>query len=247
MKIKRLLKTELFVLFYFVFFSKIILSQVNFQVVANHQYAQFDGVWYTTVDGKKGDLVDMKHLVVRLKTRNSIDTFNFFQLGLPQLMDVRGRFSNGYYELEVPNVIDPFQVALKLNQTEMFDEVMFNIIMEVDAIPNDPNYSSMWNLPKVQMSNAWDISTGTPNIVVAVIDVGSDYNHEDLLANRWPGVGYDFYNHDSDPYPSDSARHGTVVAGIIGAVTNNSLGVSGVAGGWGGIERSIFLSTRNYQ
>lgn len=64
--------------------------------------------------------------------------------------------------------------------------------------------------------------------------MGGDYNHEDLAGNKWTGTGYDFYDLDSNPYPSDGAGHGTAVAGIVGAVTNNGLGVAGVAGGWGG-------------
>jgi subtilisin family serine protease len=106
--------------------------------------------------------------------------------------------------------------------------------VEVDRFPNDPYYTDQWNLGKISISNAWDIETGSSNIIVAVIDVGADYNHEDLIANRWSSIGYDFLDNDPDPYPSDGAAYGTAVAGIIGAMTNNGLGVAGIAGGWGG-------------
>jgi len=235
MTTKRLFSPLVMAVFFVTVIIEMSFSQVNLQTVGRYEYAQFDGVWYTVVQGKQGDLVDTKHLLVRLKDKTDISTFDFSKAGLPRFRDVRGRFAEGFYELEIPKGADPFEVARRLQNTGRFEEVLFNVFMKVDGIPNDPQYTNQWNLGKVSMAGAWDITTGSSNIIVAVIDVGADYNHEDLQANRWSGIGYDFYDNDSNPYPSDSARHGTAVAGILGAVTNNSLGVAGVAGGWGGV------------
>ncbi len=113
--------------------------------------------------------------------------------------------------------------------------------------PNDPKYILQWHLKSINTDKAWDYVTGNPEIIVAVIDTGVDYNHPDLKRNIWVNkdevpsngidddgngyvddyYGYDFVNNDGDPI--DDNGHGTVVAGIIAAEINNSLGVAGIA------------------
>ena len=114
--------------------------------------------------------------------------------------------------------------------------------------PNDSLYSQQWHLqalPGIQAEQAWASTTGSADLVVAVIDSGVDYNHPDLVANIWnnpleqengqddSGNGYiddvrgiDTANNTSDPMDVDG--HGTLVAGIIAAAGNNGQGVAGV-------------------
>ena len=126
------------------------------------------------------------------------------------------------------------------------------------AIPNDPLFSRQWNLQNsgqtagrsdadLDAPEGWQIARGTGQTIVAVIDSGIDSTHPDLAANLWrnpreiPGngvdddgngfvddiVGANFVNNTGDPL--DRLGHGTHVAGIIGAVGNNGVGISGVA------------------
>jgi len=111
-------------------------------------------------------------------------------------------------------------------------------------LPNDPAFNLQWNLHQasdadIDAPEGWyEIYNkfgriGDPNIVIAIVDTGVDYNHPDLSASMWTDSnshhGYDFVN--GDDYPMDDAGHGTHVAGIAAAVTNNSTGVAGVS--WG--------------
>lgn len=73
---------------------------------------------------------------------------------LPKMKDVRGRFADGFYELEIPPNFDPFQVARALEKTGEFDELMFNVFVRVDATPNDTQYPNQWNMPRILMPYA---------------------------------------------------------------------------------------------
>ncbi|MDW8305294.1 MAG: S8 family serine peptidase [Acidobacteriota bacterium] len=121
-----------------------------------------------------------------------------------------------------------------------------NFYYRLQAIPNDPSFTSLWGLTRISAPSAWDLTTGSSSVVVAVIDTGIRYTHEDLSSNMWrntaeipnngiddDGNGFidDYYGYDfryNDPDPMDENGHGTHVAGTIGAVGNNSLGVVGV-------------------
>ena len=100
------------------------------------------------------------------------------------------------------------------------------ILHAFEVVPNDIYYTSQWGLSKIHASQAWEIVTGSPTVIIAVIDTGVDYNHEDLKTNIITSNDYDFVN--NDPYAMDDNGHGTHVAGIIAAVSNNGIGITGL-------------------
>ncbi len=99
----------------------------------------------------------------------------------------------------------------------------------------DPMNHEAWGLQAVDAPGAWEISMGSRQVVVADIDTGVDYTHEDLMNNMWINPnptqndrhGYDFAN--NDPFPYDDHGHGTHTSGTIGATGGNGVGISGVA------------------
>ena len=113
-----------------------------------------------------------------------------------------------------------------------------NYVVTADTAPNDPSFSSLYGMTKIAAPQAWDLTTGSNGIVVGVVDEGIQLDHTDLQANIWtnpspgsiPGIsgdihGYDFINNSGTIPAEDHASH---VAGTIGAVGNNGIGVVGV-------------------
>lgn len=129
--------------------------------------------------------------------------------------------------------------------------VVENIKLYALNTTNDPKGAEQWALDKINATEAWLQTQGSSNVVVAVIDTGVDIKHEDLKDNIWtnrneiPGNGVDddnngfiddvngwnFNNNNNDPTDETSAQnpgHGTHCSGIIGAVGNNGIGISGI-------------------
>lgn len=109
-----------------------------------------------------------------------------------------------------------------------------------DDLPNDPWYASQSGPQMVDAPDAWEITKGNSDVTIAICDSGIKYDHEDLAANMDDSVynhGHDFINDDPDPYPrtftndgdKEIEDHGTRTAGIVGAVTNNDVGVAGIS------------------
>ena len=146
---------------------------------------------------------------------------------------------------------DVKELIKKLKQEKHVKYAEPNYLRKPLAIPNDPSWSQQWNMEKIGMPDAWDISRGSREVIVAVLDTGVDYNHPDLSQNMWVnrydypnnGIdedgntingnvytddyhGWDFSNNNNDP--NDTDGHGTHIAGIIGALANNNRGVAGI-------------------
>lgn len=126
---------------------------------------------------------------------------------------------------DVVKVPPPLEDELinKLKQDPRVESVQPDFVATLDMTPNDQYYSKQWAWPKMSVDKLWDTSTGSESVIIAEIDSGVNANHEDLKGRFI--TGYDFTNDDNDP--TDDNGHGTAVAGILGAISNNGLGVAG--------------------
>ncbi len=115
-----------------------------------------------------------------------------------------------------------------LGRLPWVQEAYPNHLFFAAAAPDDPNYGQQWNLRRVGADLAWDIETGSDSLILAVIDTGLDHGAAEF-ASRCV-TGWDFINNDPDPY--DDSGHGTEVASVAAAATNNANLIAGMA--WGG-------------
>jgi large repetitive protein len=171
--------------------------------------------------------------IATLKAQIGLDTVKVFQRILVHHLRIRSGVPEG-------------QVLARLRQLPEVEYAELNYLRYVNQTPNDPQYPQMWGLQNtgqtggtpgadIHAPQAWEIQTGSPSMVVAVIDSGMDLTHEDLAANLWTNPsdgshGWDF--RDGDNNPTDTSPncqgHGTHTAGTIGAAGNNEIGVVGV-------------------
>ena len=152
----------------------------------------------------------------------------------------------GLFAIEIDGTVERALKVLSTKRNSIQYVEPIYIVQAFDTIPNDPMYDDLYGMDQIMAPQAWDDHVGDQEFIIAVIDTGVDYNHQDLAANMWtnPGEiagngqdddgngyiddvhGYDFSNYDSDPM--DGNGHGTHCSGTIGGVGNNGVGVAGV-------------------
>lgn len=154
-----------------------------------------------------------------------------------------------WYQLDLPlntNIIEAAKAYAALDIIEVAEPCYKKTLYDhFNWSPADPQYLNQWHYNNtgqqggtvdadIDLPEAWDIQKGNPNVIVAVVDGGVDTSHPDLRQNLWIGsdfrYGYNFVTNSGKLSPDD---HGCHVAGTIAAVNNNSIGVSGIAGGNG--------------
>lgn len=173
-----------------------------------------------------------------------------------QLLD--GRIA----ELKIPKGVSRDGLIKQLSRHAAIEVAEPNYLLHaIDntnvVLPNDPRFSELWGMNNtgtnggradadIDAVEAWELTTGSRNVIVGVIDTGTDYNHPDLAANIWTnpnevaGNGIDDDNNgviddihgfsavNNNGNPMDGQGHGTHVAGTIGASGDNAIGVAGV-------------------
>ena len=156
-----------------------------------------------------------------------------------------GTWANGISEAQL-EVLRTLYAIKRLRARPDIDHAEPNHILRPTLIPDDTRYPTQWHYPLIGLPQAWDLNTGSSEVIVAVVDTGVFVEHLELQGKLVEG--YDFISDAArardgdgiDPNPDDlgdgqelerSSFHGTHVAGTVGAETDNALGVAGVS--WG--------------
>lgn len=184
------------------------------------------------------------------QSRLALQNFkNRLSTDLPGASVARNFQGSGWSLVKVPPGLSSEAALARLAKKLGAANVSLNYERHAAKVPNDPDYGQQWHWPQIKAPEAWNYSTGSASVVVAVLDTGVDLTHPDLQANLWkntkeiPGNGIDddkngyiddvygfngLTGQESAP-PQDDNGHGTHCAGLIGATGNNSLKVTGAA------------------
>ena len=208
----------------------ILLGSVSLSFAQRTEKAFADGeVLVKFKSGVKQSEMTRANALVGAQLAETLGDLNWVRVRLPEGMSVE-------------EALERYQKAGEI------EAVQPNFYYRLAATPNDPQFpnAGMYGLSKISAPGAWDLTTGSATVVVADIDTGMRYTHEDLAPNAWTNPGEinnngidddnngfvdDYYGYDfrfNDPDPLDQNGHGTHTAGTIGAAGNNGLGVTGV-------------------
>jgi subtilisin family serine protease len=143
--------------------------------------------------------------------------------------------------VSIADAVETYQALPFVEVAEPFYHATTHGIDKGRWTPNDPRLGEQWHYKNtgqvggtpgcdVSLFDAWEIEKGNSQVIVAVMDCGIQATHPDLQANMWSGIGYNFFQNTATINPGD---HGCHTGGTIAAVSNNAVGVAGVAGGTG--------------
>lgn len=182
-------------------------------------------------------------LIVSLHPNTSVEQLQ----SLAQQMDMSVNYLGvpGVYHLVMKGAKEgavtdeqTLEMVQKLRDTGLFAYVGPNRIyypVQREVRPNDPRYGEQWGLEMINMPRAWVFQRGKSSIVLAVVDTDFEVTHPDLKDRLLPGR--DVADDDNDlsaPGTGGGWGHGTLVAGVAGATTNNGIGIAGVT--WEGVK-----------
>lgn len=202
-------------------------------------------------------------VLVKFKPGVSVEAIDELTARLNDRVEDRFEFDPGWESIDDLDNADPAAIVAQYRALPEVEYAEPNYDIELDAIdaplppirPTDPRFDEQWALANsgqrggkqgadISAMHAWLTTTGSDKVVVAVLDSGVDYTHEDLAPNMWKRPaniptyrdnelgtiddenGFNAIDNDSDPM--DENGHGTHCAGIIGAEGGNNIGITGV-------------------
>ncbi len=236
-------------------FTSLFLVMTVLSVISIGQIARNENGYYLTdriVVKTKSDRLTKKNVALKKKKFNKVE--NFLGEIIPAFPEKDG--SGELSKIKIVKINSPMEIGKLIKEMEKNYDIEWAepyFINELTYQPDDPKYidSTLKHLYQIEAGKAWDISKGDTNIIIGIVDTGIDWDHPDLLRNIWINKdeipdngldddnngyvddvrGWDFGGIDGTPDNNpmeDKPDHGTLVAGIASAVTDNATGIASI-------------------
>ncbi len=203
-----------------------ISQQINKDFVDGEIYVQLKPAYLIKTDKKNKEVDISKELVQVNRSINKLD--NKIEKAQSPFYKLKSDKLKGVYRIKIENDQDIDEVIKVLKSDPSVSRVEKVALRRIISFPTDTSYTNQWNLKKIKASEAWDVNPGGAIVKVGIVDNAFEINHPDLSANMLPG--YDLGDDDTNPSPPNvNFSHGTHVAGIVSAVTNNVRGIAAAA------------------
>ncbi len=221
-----------------------VIQKGNTYYFADRVVVKLKEIPNSTIEGKVVLSEDFKNIIEQFDVQKVEQKFKLNASSSKEAVDL-----SKIVTIFTNAIVDPEFAASKIAKHKSVEWAEPHYLYELAYVPNDPSHASQYALSKISAEQAWDTNTGDASIIIAIDDTGVDWDHPDLAANIWQnndpvdgadsdGNGYvddingwDFGGlngtPDNDP-TEDRPDHGTHVAGISSAVTNNGVGVSSI-------------------
>jgi subtilisin family serine protease len=184
------------------------------------QYKKKDIFQIQSTDVVDLEKVNDRRILLRLSDSGNFnaDDYNVKSVEISQTLA-----NQSYFLIKVPKELDYNDVLQEIRKDSVVVNAEPDYLRSSTFIPSDPESDRQWYLNQIDMTRAWDVNQGSSDVTVAVLDTGVNASHSDLKGRILPG--YDFVNNDSNP--TDDNGHGTHIAGIV-AANSNQIGVTGI-------------------
>lgn len=250
----------------------------------HNQFSKIGGIWYV-VDSVGNSVYQVDTSVITVRFNTGVSNQQKNNLYSATNVTVLRVNSLGHVYLKIQSTDDVVQIIQQYKNSGLCEIAELNTFGKYHIIPNDLLFYDQVNFEQISDKDidapeAWDIETGSSDVIVAVLDNGTDWSHVDLGMgadgyqniflnsgeDAWTnpndpstgnGVdddgngyiddwkGYNFYADNNDSRNDGSSVllfwHGTGIAGLVAAKTNNNIGIAGIAGGWNGPGASMMI------
>lgn len=189
------------------------------------------------------DVYPLHEVLVQLDPADPDGSLATVLAAQPLELAERTFWAAGNFRLRITDpAIDSIEMSRRLEESGLASYAQPNYVRRLSrvATPNDPRFPSQWSLDNDAPSlgtkdcdldavEGWEITEGCAGVTIAILDEGCDLTHPDYAANLVGGYDFPFDDANASPTPWDA--HGTACAGVAAAISNNGLGVAGVASG----------------